>query len=272
MYKNNPLQFQSNTPQLFSQNPNLVQINKTINDQNVPTDVVPTQKKNIIDSVSVTDTSIKVPKEPEIQSIDIEMSKKKSKCVKEPECEKKCEPKCEPEMVTKKEKECVTEINYGEMFKSWKLYLYVFSTFLALLLVWFFIGNDFDKYFDRLTLPNWVIDKYAIVVIWLMFKILLIYVAYRSNKIVCNVPEGFLSIMFYIHLALLVIWAVFFYTPEFIEVSRIIFAILFFQTLLWLILVFPEDKVSGILLILYLIWLSYIFLINLEVVKEFQRL
>ena len=160
-----------------------------------------------------------------------------------------------------------TDIDHEVMFTSVHFYVYVWTILLVIVLAWIIGYSGFTEFVPHLNLPQWSLNKWIILVVWTIFVILTLYVAYRANTLFNRDLQIWNNIFFFLHAILLLVLLFVFFVAKNLSWSVFIAAVLLIEIIIWMIFVFHVDHVGFFILFIYMLWLVYILVLLFNIAK-----
>lgn len=166
--------------------------------------------------------------------------------------------------------------NKGFSVQRASVWAYIIISLIVIGIIWLIIRNSLaNDYYDAVRKPSWAPTSQVLFVGWIIAIIVLGIIASRGNIGLADAADiehagstrNSIAIAYGIIVILLILWALVFFVQRNATLALVI-GILAWLVALWLLwLLWNVDRTAAYLLILYLIWHTYIVIVNWSIVN-----
>ena len=144
-------------------------------------------------------------------------------------------------------------------YKSGALWAYIIIALVtAVLLCYLLFNSNQDGWLDSLHMPGGLPFKFGLAV-WVAFFVILVIVAYIGHQESYNDNKRMmLTWAFIIQFGLLLLWGVFFYGQHNPRVAFYILLLALLAAVWWAYIMWDINRGAALLIIVYILWLTYV--------------
>lgn len=153
----------------------------------------------------------------------------------------------------------VTDSLYTPVHRDSSFFIYLVLAVIVFIVVWV-LQNNAQKsgFLDSLRKPGNAINPALMFIFWAIVLLILVYATSVGSRTLNGQHRMWINVAFGLNLLLVLLAAVFFYQQRNLSLVFWTVVALFFVTLWLAYLVYQVNRMAGLLLIIYLVWLVYV--------------